>query len=347
VKKKKAARRTMPYLLLAGLLITLAVFIAHVPGASSQDQGNNGVKALDDRIKNMETRYGELLENHPDLPLTAEREFFRAWNGYDPETKEKSRDEMAKMLAALEQAAFSQTCGEIGDPGLAAEIFKYKTFSPNGFKDFLNSHSMPGTVPLTSSPAITAWPEADRRIIRMAVERGYRLRVEANEPLLAGSDQYRLQKPAQAAWFRMKQAAARNGISLGLVSCYRSVDRQREIFTNLLKSRALKALGHKLTEKDILSGKADKIIDGILRESSIPGYSRHHSGYTMDMTDLKMNKDFTFFRQSAGYAWISAHNFTNAKRFGFLPSYPEGASSQGPDPEAWEFTWAGEENLLR
>jgi LAS superfamily LD-carboxypeptidase LdcB len=54
-----------------------------------------------------------------------------------------------------------------------------------------------------------------------------------------------------------------------------------------------------------------------------------------------MKRDFIFFKKSAGYTWISQCNYHNAKRFGFVHSDPEGESSQGPDTEAWEFTWVG------
>ena len=36
-----------------------------------------------------------------------------------------------------------------------------------------------------------------------------------------------------------------------------------------------------------------------------------------------------------------ADNFYNAKRFGFIPSYPDDLNAQGPNPEPWEFVWVG------
>jgi len=134
---------------------------------------------------------------------------------------------------------------------------------------------------------------------------------------------------------------------LGLISGYRSVDYQRRIFLNLLRIEARKWIGREWSAAELTSGEADSVIDAILTESSIPGYSRHHTGYTLDITDLSSGRDFTQFGETAGFRWISAHNYLQAKRFGFIPSYPEGAGKQGPEPEPWEYVWIGETALRR
>jgi hypothetical protein len=38
----------------------------------------------------------------------------------------------------------------------------------------------------------------------------------------------------------------------------------------------------------------------------------------------------------------AADGFANAKRFGWLPSYPPGVPNIGPNPEPWEWVWVGE-----
>ena len=92
---------------------------------------------------------------------------------------------------------------------------------------------------------------------------------------------------------------------------------------------------------------ADEIIDRMLQTSTIPGFSKHHTGYTLDITDLTSGMDFTEFAQTEGFKWISANNYLNAKRFGFIISYPEGVTNQGPEPEAWEYVWVGVEVLKK
>ena len=43
---------------------------------------------------------------------------------------------------------------------------------------------------------------------------------------------------------------------------------------------------------------------------------------------------------------MAANNFAEAKRHGFVPSYPAGAGPQGPRPEPWEFVYVGVAPLI-
>ena len=88
---------------------------------------------------------------------------------------------------------------------------------------------------------------------------------------------------------------------------------------------------------------SDAAIDRRLRTAAAPGYSKHHTGYTIDVT--QSGYAFTSFKKSPAYVWLTANNYANAKRFGWIPSYPPGAASQGPQPEAWEFTYVGLDNI--
>jgi LAS superfamily LD-carboxypeptidase LdcB len=42
---------------------------------------------------------------------------------------------------------------------------------------------------------------------------------------------------------------------------------------------------------------------------------------------------------------MSKDNYLQAKKYGWIPSYPEGAQQQGPEPEAWEYVWVGTASL--
>ncbi len=133
----------------------------------------------------------------------------------------------------------------------------------------------------------------------------------------------------------MRNEMKKNNISLHFVSGYRGADLQKNIF--------LRKLGNIDTSK-ILSGLYDKKIDKVLTRSSIPGYSKHHSGYTVD---FGCGNDYLVysFAKTDCYKWMSENNFENTKRFGFIPSYPEGVGRQGPEPEPWEFVWVGVKNI--
>ena len=149
-----------------------------------------------------------------------------------------------------------------------------------------------------------------------------------------------------SAWREMQAAAKAEGVELQLVSAYRSVERQRRIFLRELSQASRQSTGREFDTRDIAAGQADRLIEEVLRFSSIPGFSKHHSGYTIDIADPSQGQAFTGFKHTQGFEWISAHNYLNAKRFGFIPSYPDGADGQGPDPEPWEYVWVGREPLL-
>ena len=125
-------------------------------------------------------------------------------------------------------------------------------------------------------------------------------------------------------------AAQEESIEILITHVYRSVEEQRQLFTQRLQRQGF-------TFSQLADGASDIAIDAVLQQASPPGYSRHHSGYTLDFRDSSA----PFFATSPAYAWLSADNFENAKQFGFIPSYPEGVPDQGPNPETWEFVWVG------
>ena len=124
--------------------------------------------------------------------------------------------------------------------------------------------------------------------------------------------EYRLTPAAAGAWREMRAAAAADGVTIKLISAFRSIDRQIEI------------LKEKLAE-----GQA---VDEILSASAPPGYSEHHPGRAIDIdTDGVPPLEIDFERTPA-FAWLSR----NAARFGFVLSFPEG-NRYGYQYEPWHW----------
>src|SRR3546814_9210948 len=162
---------------------------------------------------------------------------------------------------------------------------------------------LPGTAPITARPAIYGHAGADQRIQQLAEARGYRLQVTPTVGL-GGYGGLTLAPDAGQAWLALLDAARRNGTPLQGNSGYRSIERQRQIFRGRLGSWAPSA---------IASGRADRTIESVLAYHSIPGYSRHHTGKTIDMSHAGgVNGSFA---SSAAYRWISADNYAIAKSF--------------------------------
>jgi D-alanyl-D-alanine carboxypeptidase len=123
-----------------------------------------------------------------------------------------------------------------------------------------------------------------------------------------------LQPRAARALARMREAAALAGMDLQIVSAFRSIEYQ---------------LG--IVERKLARGLA---MEDILRVSTAPGYSEHHSGRCVDLTAPGFTALEEEFERSSTFAWLRR----NAPRFGFALSYPRG-NVHGIAFEPWHWLW--------
>lgn len=210
-----------------------------------------------------------------------------------------------------------------------------REFAGNDFKTFYDQLQLPNLKPVENPPIISGNDAADARIRQIAESRGYRLRSSPNDALTS-VDGMPVQPSVVASWNALRSAAAAQGLQMSIVSAYRSVENQRSLFLSRLSATGA-------TIEQVAAGAADSKVNSVLITSSIPGYSKHHTGYTLDL--LCAGWEFENFKNSPCQTWLTADNFKAAKENGFIPSYPDGADIQGPDPEAWEYVWVGAERL--
>lgn len=130
--------------------------------------------------------------------------------------------------------------------------------------------------------------------------------------------QPRLDADAFAAWTAMKTAAARAGIELQLVSAFRSIGYQKELFLR------------KLARGDS--------IDTILAVNAAPGFSEHHTGRALDVGCPGYRHLELDFEQSPAFSWLRA----NAHAFGFYLSFPRN-NAYGVQYEPWHWCYRGKE----
>lgn len=204
-----------------------------------------------------------------------------------------------------------------------------RILSGEEFKEVYNKFHYINTNKILESPVITGNKTADAKIRAQAQERGYILRRIARDTT-GVADGQPIQKLAEKYWLELKSAAAKDGIVLTVTSGYRSVDDQRDVFLGGLSAYGISA-------QNIVDESADGALDEVLKTYAPPGYSRHHTGFTIDLTCG--TNGLTNFAKTVCFEWLSRDNYLNAKTFGWAPSYPEGAGSQGPDPEPWEYVW--------
>lgn len=216
-------------------------------------------------------------------------------------------------------------------------VSEVAVFSGNEFRLLYDNILLPNTKKINTPPVITGNDIADARIRTIAETRGYRIRTTATE-VPTFFEGYRLQQDVRSSWKEMQREALSNGLNMTITSAYRAIEDQRVLFVSRLQAEGVNI-------QNVADGLADSEIDKVLVTTSIPGYSKHHSGYTIDL--LCAGWIFENFQDSDCNKWLVANNYDNAKKYGFIPSYPIDADMQGPDPEAWEYVYVGMDSLIQ
>lgn len=117
---------------------------------------------------------------------------------------------------------------------------------------------------------------------------------------------------AKIAWQRMQKFAKIDGISLQIISAFRSMDYQKELIQAKLD-------------------KGEKI-ENILKVNTLPGYSEHHTGCAIDIGSKDAAILEEEFDQSPAFKWLE----NNGNNFDFYLSYPKGNTS-GICYEPWHW----------
>lgn len=121
-----------------------------------------------------------------------------------------------------------------------------------------------------------------------------------------------LDPQARSAFETMKAAAASEGLTLEIVSGFRSYDEQKSIYNNYVENEG----------KDEADSK-----------SARPGHSEHQLGLAMDLNSLK-----TSFKDTPEGKWLA----NNCYKYGFIIRYPEDkVSITGYVYEPWHVRYLG------
>lgn len=153
-----------------------------------------------------------------------------------------------------------------------------------------------------------------------AARTGLALIAEPDWLAFAGLDRWRrplwLHESTARAWYRLRDAAGRDGVLLEAISGYRSHDYQLGIFDRKL-ARGLS-------------------IEEILAVNAAPGFSEHHAGRALDIGTPGEPAAEESFERTPAFAWLQAH----AAEHGFVMSYPRD-NPHGIVHEPWHWRHAG------
>ena len=132
---------------------------------------------------------------------------------------------------------------------------------------------------------------------------------------------YELDRKAAQAWAEMTRGAAREGISLWVVSAYRSYERQWNNFYSRLEE--YKKQGY--SEEEAYSKTAAYI--------AVPGTSEHSLGYAVDLCSLEES-----FENTDAFRWL----YRNCADYGFILRYPKDKEHITKiNYEPWHYRYVG------
>ena len=142
-----------------------------------------------------------------------------------------------------------------------------------------------------------------------------------------------IQKKTLEAFGKMASAAAKDGITLRIVSGFRTFDRQKSIWENKWTGKV--KLEGRIHAPTAYPNPVDRA-RAILKFSSMPGMSRHHWGTDIDINSV----DPAYFQLEKGkkvYQWLSVHAHT----YGFCQVYsPKGDQRPtGYEEEPWHWSY--------
>ncbi|HTH47913.1 MAG TPA: M15 family metallopeptidase, partial [Candidatus Limnocylindria bacterium] len=134
--------------------------------------------------------------------------------------------------------------------------------------------------------------------------------------VLKDGRELKLAPATAAAWAALSATAGRDGVTLLLISGFRSVEHQRQI-----------------VERKLAEGKS---LAEILRVNAAPGYSEHHTGRAVDIGTPGCPPLTEAFEETAAFAWLARR----AAGFGFRLSYPRD-NPHGVIYEPWHWFQVG------
>jgi LAS superfamily LD-carboxypeptidase LdcB/murein DD-endopeptidase MepM/ murein hydrolase activator NlpD/muramidase (phage lysozyme) len=168
---------------------------------------------------------------------------------------------------------------------------------------------MSGTSSRASSPTPAPQVNAGGQLITKYGHLAYR---EASKADLQKVGNQYLDKEAAAAFKKMAADAAQAGVQLSVVSGFRSVERQKQVFESVRKQRG-------------------QTPEQRAKVSAPPGFSQHHTGLALDINSTEAS-----FGKTPAFKWLQ----NNASKYGFTMPFTKG-NSQGIDYEPWHWMFQG------
>jgi zinc D-Ala-D-Ala carboxypeptidase len=134
----------------------------------------------------------------------------------------------------------------------------------------------------------------------------------------------RLHDAAAKSFLRMEADAKADGVDFVVISGFRTISEQQELFFEISKQR------------NQTPAQRAKV-------SAPPGHSEHHTGYALDIGDATVSSAnlSTSFEKTPAFQWLQ----NNAAKYGFEMSFPPN-NPQGVMYEPWHWRFVGDDASL-
>jgi zinc D-Ala-D-Ala carboxypeptidase len=135
---------------------------------------------------------------------------------------------------------------------------------------------------------------------------------------------FKMRSVAAQKFQEMQAAAKAEGVNLAIISAFRDLETQEQLFFGVKEQRSQDA--KKRAEV-----------------SAPPGYSEHHTGYALDLGDgnAPATNLETDFANTAAFRWLEQ----NALKYSFEMSFPPN-NKQGVSYEPWHWRFVGDRDSL-
>ena len=145
------------------------------------------------------------------------------------------------------------------------------------------------------------------------------------DQLLEVAPGLKLQRDAAEAVLAMQRAASADGVNLVVLSAFRPIALQKELFFDVKSERNQSALER-------------------AQVSAPPGFSEHSTGYAVDFGDGSRPQANLSgaFAETPAFRWLQAHG----ARFHFILSFPR-ENPQGVSYEPWHWRFEGTADALK
>ncbi len=239
----------------------------------------------------------------------------RVWSALNANSQNPS-------TVATESATTTEVAQPTGASSAIPNVAPFINSSPSAISN--NANGNPTNNPTSNPEVIAKEPNAAPDLF------GHHVYSEApNNQLRAigrAADGYeiRLREVAAKNYLSMEAAARADGVDLAVISGFRTIAEQQQLFFDISKQR------------NQTPAQRAKV-------SAPPGHSEHHTGYAIDIGDGNVASATlsTSFEKTAAFQWLQ----NNAAKYGFEMSFPVN-NPQGVMYEPWHWRFVGDADSL-